>query len=83
MTLRIFSPDESAACPRPVVLELRCDGDHGLFPAPAARFERDGYIAQRAAATRDGWAIGGEVILCPECSRSRKQKGPPEQTDGP
>ena len=78
MTLLLFCPDESQPIPRQVVMELRCDGDHGLFPPQPIRFERDGYIAQRKAATLDGWVISAETVLCPECSR--KRKGPPERT---
>ena len=68
MGLRLFAKDESAPIPRGVIMELRCDGDHGLFGAPMHRFEEDGYVAQNSAAMRAGWLDRGDVILCPDCS---------------
>ncbi len=78
MSLRLFCPDDSLPPPRSVVLELRCDGDHGLFPPPAQRFEQDGYVAQNAAAMRAGWLDRGQVILCPECSGKVMRNEPAE-----
>ena len=72
MTLRLFSPDPAAPPPRPVVLELSCDGDH---VAPVrARFEQDGFIAQYAAAMKAGWLDRQETVFCPECSGKSNER---------
>jgi hypothetical protein len=68
MSLRLFAPDPSAPIPRRVVLELRCDGDHGLFYPPQTVFDQHSFIAQYGAAMRAGWLDRQEVVLCPECS---------------
>lgn len=76
MGLRIFCPDETAPLPRPVVLELACDGDHGMFGPPApVRFEQDDFVKQHAAAMRAGWLethdASGPIFLGPCCSGKR------------
>jgi hypothetical protein len=68
MSLRLFCRDESAPIPRQVIMELSCDGDHGLFPPAPARFEQDGFIAQYAAAMKAGWLDRQDVMLGPCCS---------------
>lgn len=68
MGLRLFSPDPSGPIPRRVVLELTCDGDHGLFPPTVARFEQVGFMAQHAAAMKAGWLDRNESVLGPCCS---------------
>ena len=73
MGLRITCPDESAPIPKPTVLVLECDGDHGLFPSQGANFERGGYIEQYAEAMRAGWRESwdrerGRIFLGPCCS---------------
>lgn len=96
MGLRILCPDESAPFPRPVVLELTCDGDHGLFPPTPKRFEhRDGFVGEHADAMASGWlerqAPRGRIFLGPCCSGKGKAPGfyadgmPPglEPVDGP
>ncbi len=75
MPLRLFCPDETAPIPRAVVLELSCDGDHGLFPPAPVRFEQDGYIAKYAAAMKAGWLDRQDKIFCPECSGKLLQGG--------
>jgi hypothetical protein len=72
MSLRLFCSDETAPVPRAVVLEMRCDGDHGLFPPDAARFEQHGFIAQYAAAMKAGWLDRQDSVLCPQCSGKQK-----------
>ena len=58
MTLRLFCLDLDAPFPRAVTLELRCDGDHGLFGPPIAQFTGRsipaGPHAQGIAITPDG-----------------------------
>ncbi len=76
MGLRIFCTDEAAPYPRPVVLELVCDGDHGLFTPEAVLFdEADGFIAQHTTAMRAGWLethdARGRIFLGPCCSGKR------------
>ena len=77
MGLRIYCPDETARIPRPTVLELTCDGDHGLLPALSQRFDHpDGFVRQHAAAMQAGWRETfeqerGRVFLGPCCSGKR------------
>lgn len=66
--LRLICPEPDAPIPRAVVLELTCDGDHGLFPMAATRFEGSGFIAQYSAAMRAGWLDRYDKVLCPACS---------------
>lgn len=55
MGLRIFCPDDTVPVPRPVFMELICDGDdHGLLPAEMV-FREGGVIEQLGAAMRAGW----------------------------
>jgi hypothetical protein len=61
MGLRIFAEDPAGPLLRKTLLELVCDGDHGLFPATRARFEQENYVAQRSAATRLGWRAGAPL----------------------
>jgi hypothetical protein len=62
--------DESAPVPREMVLELTCDGDHGLFRPPPAIFSGPGWLNHYALAA--GWRTpskGTERLwLCPQCS---------------
>jgi hypothetical protein len=71
MGIRIFVPDEAAAIPRAVVLELTCDGDHGFLP-PAQTFAQGGFISQHDAAMRAGWkeaqGPNGRLWMGPCCS---------------
>src|SRR5258708_37799611 len=70
VTLRILCEDDpepmskGAPYPRPVVLELTCDGEHGLFePTRQTFWHAAGFIAQHTAAMRAGWlerVIDGE-----------------------
>jgi hypothetical protein len=75
VSLRLFCPEPSAPPPRRVMLELRCDGDHGLFPPEPGRFERDGFVAQYGAAMQAGWLDRQEAVLCPDCSGKAARKG--------
>jgi hypothetical protein len=61
--------DESLSVPRPVVLHVVCDGDHGLLPAPYDVFDAsDG--CPRDPARRVGWRFTPDgLVLCPECRR--------------
>jgi hypothetical protein len=68
VSLRLYVADPSQSPPRRVVLELRCDGDHGLFPAEPATFHEDGFIAQYAAAMQAGWLDRQDAMFCPDCS---------------
>ena len=75
MGLRLFCPDEGAPIPRPVTMELRCDGSH-MAGAPFQRFDADGFIAQYAAAMCSGWKETEEkVFLCPSCSGKVSAQG--------
>ena len=71
-----LTADYTAPIPRPVTMKLACDGDHGLLPAPVAKFDAtDG--APRDIAGRHGWRFryGDQMlVLCPECA-GRKQDG--------
>lgn len=70
MGMRIFCPDEDQAVPRDVVLELACDGEHGLFPPAPARFAGPGWLNDYAMTA--GWKTtfrdGERVWLGPCCS---------------
>lgn len=72
MPLLIRAIDESAPPPRATVLELTCDGDHGLFAAEAQSFHGPSLIEQWSAAIDCGWKetrIGvRRVFLGPRCS---------------
>lgn len=73
MGVRLFCADEKLPIPRPVTLELTCDGEHGLFPPDPQRFDgAGGFIAHHAAAMRAGWLerhdTGERQWLGPCCS---------------
>ena len=55
-----------------VILELTCDGDHGLLPVLECFVHEDGTIEQYAAAMRAGWKehnnSHGRLFFCPQCS---------------
>jgi len=55
--------------PRGVRLTLTCDAGDCWFEQT---FERDNYVAQRAAATKAGWVerqtSAGRLFFCPQCS---------------
>jgi len=66
--------DETTPIPRKVFLELACDGEHGLFGAPVARFEITGGDPRHPAVAA-GWTITANgPVYCPECRR-RKEPG--------
>src|SRR5579862_7515522 len=67
MSLRLLCPEPLAPIPRRIVLELRCDGDHGLFPPEPGRFDEDGFIASYSRAMQAGWLDRQDSVLCPEC----------------
>ena len=73
MGIRIYCPVPDEPPPKATWLELTCDADHGLLPPPSATFRDEGYVAQRAAATRLGWSevhppVAGRAFLCPACA---------------
>lgn len=71
MGLAIYVPDiQPADAPLlSTVLELTCDGAHGFSGATVAEFLQDGYIAQRAAASKAGWKFSSDGrIFGPCCS---------------
>ena len=68
MGLSLFCDDPSAPIPRAVVLELRCDGDHGLFPPESAQFREDGFVSAYAKAMKEGWLDRSLYWLGPCCS---------------
>lgn len=73
MGLRITCPNEAISEPPRVMLELICDGDHGLLPVPVECFIHEcGAIEQYAAAMRAGWKehsnSHGRLFFCPQCS---------------
>lgn len=81
MTLRIFS-DETVPSPRPITLELGCDGDHGLFPAPTFTRTAMLMLPSRQEATDVGWLIGSAgAVLCPECRAARPKPNRAETLD--
>jgi hypothetical protein len=54
--LLVRCTDEAAPFPRPVILELACDGAaHGMFPDHQTFADPDGFIAQHSAAIASGW----------------------------
>ena len=70
MGTRIFVLDESAPIPRQTVLELTCDGEHGLFGVETFRAETGDFVEQRHAATLAGWRVQESGrILGPCCAR--------------
>ena len=73
MGLRITCPNEAISEPPRAILELICDGDHGLLPAPAECFVHEGgAVEQYAEAMRAGWKehnnSHGRLFFCPQCS---------------
>jgi hypothetical protein len=75
MGITIFCKDETAPYPRPLVLALTCDGEHGLLPATVEHFEHPGgFIAQHAMAMKAGWlerGNGERLWFGPCCSGKR------------
>jgi hypothetical protein len=53
--------------PARVILQLTCEGDHGLFAPPAREFDEGGYTAARSAAAAAGWRRVAGRWHCPEC----------------
>lgn len=72
MGLRITCPNEAISKPPRVILELTCDGDHGLLPVLECFVHEDGTIEQYSAAMRAGWKehnnSHGRLFFCPQCS---------------
>lgn len=53
-------------------LALRCDGNHGMFPAPEFRSTKPDALEAMAEASRQGWRIfagpdNGQ--FCPDCPK--------------
>jgi hypothetical protein len=73
MPLSLHCVNEKANYPRPMMLALECDGDHGLFPVKQSFTHKDGFGGCYSAAMRAGWkdtsASGARLFLCPGCSR--------------
>lgn len=67
MTIRIFARDDTGP-PYDMVIELRCDGPHGLFPAQPVQWPIGADEFPRDPAYRAGWRFGenGEHF-CPVC----------------
>ena len=66
-----IAADERAPVPRPVWLELVCDGDCGLF-RQQCRYDLGDYVKNMTQAKADGWRetedYRGRIFLCPQCS---------------
>lgn len=50
-----------------LVMELECEGSHGLFEKPKAAYRGEDYILMRQTATADGWRRSGNAWRCPGC----------------
>jgi hypothetical protein len=85
MSLRLVCLGILTSPPRRVVLELHCDGDHGLFPADPGHFDLGGFVANYSAAMNAGWLDRYDSMLCPDCSGKRARRGEhdphPERAD--
>jgi len=73
MGLLLRRTHDTAAFPRPVVLELRCDGDaHGMFPGRQVFDDPNGFIAQHSSAIASGWTerqgAQGRLWIGPCCT---------------
>ena len=68
MGLSIYAVDERQPVPRDVVMRLRCDSDHGLFPVSEVFPCDPWYPTAHSRATRRGWKITSLEVLCPGCS---------------
>ena len=73
-----IAADVSGPYPRPLGIELVCDGDHGLFGQPSRMFHGISYPAAHSLAMRLGWlernGDDGRSFLCPECSGKKPEK---------
>jgi hypothetical protein len=78
MGYRLFTPSPDSAPPRPVHLELSCDGSK-LVHEPRTVFSEATFPAQRTEASRRGWLIRpnekskGYVVLGPCCSGKQRE----------
>lgn len=69
MGYSIDADASAGAMPYPIHIIVECDGEHGFFDPPKARFEVGPNKHPRDPAVASGWTFNPDgPVYCPECS---------------